>query len=97
MANRKLQAAALVFGMALIVCGCGSIGGFTLMDILNNGNNENPAEMNPATPNAGGYTLSGTYTRSDGTQITITENGQIITITGDKPNNGGRINETLRR
>jgi hypothetical protein len=45
----------------------------------------------------GGYTLSGTYTRSDGTQITITESGQTVTITGNYPNNGGRINETLRR
>jgi hypothetical protein len=45
----------------------------------------------------GGYTLSGTYTRSDGTQITITDNGQNVTITGNYPNNGGRINETLRR
>lgn len=45
----------------------------------------------------GGYTLSGTYTRSDGTQITITDSGQTVTITGNYPNNGGRINETLRR
>ena len=45
----------------------------------------------------GGNTLSGTYTRSDGTQITITDSGQTVTITGNYPNNGGRINETLRR
>jgi hypothetical protein len=45
----------------------------------------------------GGYTLNGTYTRSDGTQITITDNGQNVIITGNYPNNGGRINETLRR
>jgi hypothetical protein len=45
----------------------------------------------------GGYTLNGTYTRSDGTQITITDNGQNVTITGNYPNNGGRINETLKR
>jgi hypothetical protein len=45
----------------------------------------------------GGYTLNGTYTRSDGTQITITDNGQNVIITGNYSNNGGRINETLRR
>jgi hypothetical protein len=43
----------------------------------------------------GGYTLSGTYTRSDGTQITITEDGKNVTITGNYPNNGGRINRAL--
>ena len=45
----------------------------------------------------GGNSLSGTYTRADGTQITITDGGQTVTITGNYPNNGGRINETLRR
>jgi len=45
----------------------------------------------------GGNSLNGTYTRADGTQITITDSGQTVTITGSYPNNGGRINETLRR
>ena len=45
----------------------------------------------------GGFSLNGTYTRSDGTQITITDSGQTVTITGNYPNNGGRINETLKR
>jgi len=45
----------------------------------------------------GGFTLSGVWTRSDGMQITITENGQNITITGDKPNNGGRLNDTYAK
>jgi len=42
----------------------------------------------------GGFSLNGTWTRSDGMKITITENGQNITITGDKPNNGGKLNKT---
>ena len=41
----------------------------------------------------GGFSLNGTWTRSDGMQITITENGQNITITGNLPNNGGRLNK----
>jgi hypothetical protein len=45
----------------------------------------------------GGFSLNGTYTRSDGFQITIAENGQNITITGNKPNNGGRLNDTYAK
>ena len=45
----------------------------------------------------GGFSLNGTWTRSDGMKITITENGQNITITGDKPNNGGRLNDTYTK
>jgi len=37
------------------------------------------------------------WTRSDGMKITITENGQNITITGDKPNNGGKLNDTYTK
>jgi hypothetical protein len=45
----------------------------------------------------GGFTLNGVWTRSDGMKITITENGQNITITGDKPNNGGKLNDTYTK
>jgi len=45
----------------------------------------------------GGFTLNGTWTRGDGMRITITENGQNITITGDKPDNGGRLNDTYTK
>ena len=43
----------------------------------------------------GGFTLNGTWTRSDGMQITITEDGKNVTITGNLPNNGGRLNRAL--
>jgi len=49
------------------------------------------------TKQGGGFTLNGTWTRSDGMKITIAENGQNITITGDKPNNGGKLNDTYRK
>ena len=40
----------------------------------------------------GGFSLNGTWTRSDGTQITISgDGGQTFTITGNAPNNGGRF------
>jgi hypothetical protein len=45
----------------------------------------------------GGFTLNGTWKRSDGMEITITENGQNITITGNKPNNEGRLNDTYAK
>jgi len=45
----------------------------------------------------GGFSLNGVWTRSDGMKITITENGQNITITGDKPNNGGKLNDTYTK
>jgi len=45
----------------------------------------------------GGFSLSGTWTRSDGMKITIADNGQNITITGDKPNNGGKLNDTYAK
>jgi len=45
----------------------------------------------------GGFSLNGEWTRSDGMKITITENGQNITITGNKPNNGGRLNDTYTK
>jgi len=45
----------------------------------------------------GGFSLNGVWTRSDGMKITITENGQDITITGDKPNNGGKLNDTYTK
>jgi len=45
----------------------------------------------------GGFSLNGVWTRSDGMKITITENGQNITITGDKPNNGGKLNDTYAK
>jgi len=43
------------------------------------------------------FTLNGVWTRSDGMKITITENGQNITIIGDKPNNGGKLNDTYAK
>jgi hypothetical protein len=46
------------------------------------------------TKQAGGFTLNGVWTRGDGMQITISEDGQTITITGNLPNNGGRLNRT---
>jgi len=45
----------------------------------------------------GGFSLNGTWTRSDGMKITIAENGQNITITDDKPNNGGKLNDTYAK
>ena len=49
------------------------------------------------TKQGGSFTLNGTWRRSDGMEITITENGQNITITGDKPNNGGKLNDTYAK
>ena len=43
----------------------------------------------------GGFSLNGTWTRSDGMKITITENGKNITITGDIPNGGGKLNKAF--
>ncbi|MDR2598041.1 MAG: hypothetical protein LBC76_12070 [Treponema sp.] len=45
----------------------------------------------------GGFSLSGTWTRADGMKITITDNGANIVITGDKPNNGGKLNDTYTK
>ena len=45
----------------------------------------------------GGFSLNGVWTRSDGMKITIADNGQNITITGDKPNNGGKLNDTYAK
>jgi hypothetical protein len=45
----------------------------------------------------GGFTLNGVWSRSDGMQITISADGQTITITGNLPNNGGRLNQTYTR
>jgi len=45
----------------------------------------------------GGFSLSGVWTRADGMKITITDNGSNITITGDKPNNGGKLNDTYTK
>jgi len=45
----------------------------------------------------GGFSLNGTWKRSDGMEITITENGQNITITGNKPDNGGKLNDTYTK
>ena len=40
----------------------------------------------------GGFSLNGTWTRSDGMQITISGDGtQTFVITGNAPNNGGRF------
>jgi len=56
------------------------------------------AGSNTWTKQDGGFSLSGTWTRSaDGMQITITDNGSNITITGDKPNNGGKLNDTYTK
>ena len=41
----------------------------------------------------GGFSLSGVWTRADGMKITITDNGANIVITGDKPDNGGKLND----
>jgi len=49
------------------------------------------------TKQGGGFTLNGTWTRADGMQISISDNGQNITITGNKPNNGGRLNDTYTK
>jgi len=49
------------------------------------------------TKQGGSFSLNGVWTRSDGMKITITENGQNITITGDKPNNGGKLNDTYTK
>jgi len=46
------------------------------------------------TKQGGGFSLNGVWTRGDGMKITITENGQNITVTGDKPDNGGKLNKT---
>jgi len=43
------------------------------------------------------FTLNGTWTRADGMKINITDNGANITITGDKPNNGGKLNDTYTK
>jgi len=51
----------------------------------------------PAAAAPAAFTLNGVWTRSDGMKITITENGQNITITGDKPNNGGKLNDTYTK
>jgi len=45
----------------------------------------------------GGFSLNGTWTRADGMQITIADNGANIVITGDKPNNGGKLNDTYNK
>jgi hypothetical protein len=55
-----------------------------------------PAGSNTWTK-VGGFSLNGTWKRSDGMEITITENGQNITITGNKPNNEGRLNDTYAK
>jgi len=52
------------------------------------------AGSNNWTKQGGGFTLNGVWKRSDGMEITIADNGQTITITGNKPNNGGRLNKT---
>jgi hypothetical protein len=49
------------------------------------------------TKQGGGFSLNGTWTRSDGMKITITDNGANIVITGDKPNNGGKLNDTYTK
>jgi hypothetical protein len=51
----------------------------------------------PAAATPAAFSLNGVWTRSDGMKITITENGQNITITGDKPNNGGKLNDTYTK
>jgi hypothetical protein len=44
----------------------------------------------------GGFTLNGTWKRSDGMEITISGDGtQTFTITGNAPNNGGRFNRNF--
>ena len=55
------------------------------------------AGSNTWTKQGGGFTLNGVWTRSDGMKITIADNGQNITITGDKPNNGGKLNDTYAK
>jgi len=45
----------------------------------------------------GGFSLSGVWTRADGMKITIADNGANIVITGDKPNNGGKLNDTYNK
>jgi hypothetical protein len=44
----------------------------------------------------GGFTLNGTWKRSDGMEIIISGDGtQIFTITGNAPNNGGRFSRNF--
>jgi hypothetical protein len=44
----------------------------------------------------GGFSLNGTWTRSDGAQITISgDGGQTLTIAGTAPNNGGRFSRNF--
>jgi len=56
-----------------------------------------PAGSDTWTKQGGGFSLNGVWTRSDGMKITITDNGQTITITGDKPNGGGKLNDTYAK
>ena len=57
-----------------------------------------PAGGKNWTKQGGSFSLSGTWTRStDGMKITIADNGQNITITGDKPDNGGKLNDTYTK
>jgi len=45
----------------------------------------------------GDFSLSGVWTRADGMKITITDNGANIVITGDKPDKGGKLNDTYTK
>jgi len=45
----------------------------------------------------GGFSLSGVWTRADGMKITIADNGANIVITGDKPDNGGKLSDTYNK
>jgi hypothetical protein len=49
------------------------------------------------TKQGGSFSLNGVWTRADGMKITITDNGANIVITGDKPNNGGKLNDTYAK
>jgi hypothetical protein len=55
------------------------------------------AGSNTWTKQGGDFSLNGTWTRSDGMKITIADNGANIVITGDKPNNGGKLNDTYTK
>jgi hypothetical protein len=45
----------------------------------------------------GGFSLNGVWTRADGMKITIADNGANLVITGDKPNNEGKLNDTYTK
>jgi len=81
-----------------IKCGTGSFPGDLYHKYIANGAGTYTRSAGSNTwTKVGGFTLNGTWKRSDGMEITISENGQSITITGNKPDNGGRLNDTYTK